>query len=142
MFVTVLAKVDGVDLSGYTSSRFTDVDMGKYYGAAAAWASENGRAAGHGNGLFAPEDSITREQTAVMLANYIRIRNIELAAVRPEAVYYADDSQISLWAREAVYKMQSCGLMTGGSGNLFEPGNITTRAAAAKVFLNFVTAAE
>lgn len=142
MFVTVLAKLDGADLSGYTGSGFTDVDMGKYYGAAAAWASENGIAAGHGNGLFAPEDSITREQMAVMLDNYIRIRNIKLAAARPEAVQYADDSQISSWARDAVYMMQAYGLMVGGSGNLFEPGNITTRAAAAQVFMNFVNAAE
>jgi hypothetical protein len=29
MFVTVLARVDGADLSGYTDSKFTDVDMSK-----------------------------------------------------------------------------------------------------------------
>jgi hypothetical protein len=107
-----------------------------------AWASENGIIAGYGNGLFGPEDSLTREQMAVMMANYIRVRNIRIAAVLPEAVNYADDSQISLWAKDSVYMMQVCGLMVGGSGNLYAPRSIATRAAAAQVFLNFTNAAK
>ncbi|MDD4402344.1 MAG: S-layer homology domain-containing protein [Desulfitobacteriaceae bacterium] len=140
MFTTVLARVDGADLSGYTTSQFTDVDMSKYYGASVVWAADKGIITGYGNGLFGAEDSITREQIAAMLTNYIRIRNIKIDAAKPEAVNYADDSEISSWAKNSVYIMQVHGLIGGRPSNLYDPKSIATRAEVAQVFLNYANA--
>lgn len=142
MFAAVLARVDGADLSGFTGTKFTDVDMSKYYGPSVAWASENGIIAGYGNKLFGAEDRITREQMAAMLANYIRIKNIDISAVQSETVHYADDSQISPWAKDSVYIMQIHGLMGGRPGNLYGPKSIASRAEVAQVFLNYANAAK
>lgn len=40
MFVQVLANLENVNLSSYTSSRFNDVTDGQWYTAAAEWAAE------------------------------------------------------------------------------------------------------
>jgi hypothetical protein len=111
--------------------------MGKYYGPSVAWAAEKGIIVGYGNGLFGAEDSITREQMAAMLANYIKVRNIKAHAVKPETVKYADDSQISSWAKDSVYKMQVHGLIGGRPGNIYDPKSIATRAEVAQVLLNY-----
>ncbi|NLT95511.1 MAG: S-layer homology domain-containing protein [Clostridia bacterium] len=137
MFATVLARIDGADLSGYTTTSFNDVEMSKYYGPSVAWAAEKGIIVGYGNGLFGAEDSITREQMAAMLANYIKVRNIKLYAVKLETVQYADDSQINPWAKDSVYQMQIHGLMGGRPGNIYDPKSIATRAEVAQVLLNY-----
>jgi heme-binding NEAT domain protein/uncharacterized protein with FMN-binding domain len=67
MFVTVTGRMAGVDVSGYTSNIFTDVDSESYYAPYVAWARENGIVNGIGGGLFDPEAQITREQMAVMI---------------------------------------------------------------------------
>lgn len=137
MFAAVLARIDGADLSGFTSAKFTDVDMSKYYGPSVVWAAETGIITGYGNGRFGAEDGISREQMAAMLANYIRIRNVQVAAARPEVVKYSDDSQICSWARDSVYKMQVYSLIGGRPGSLYDPKNIATRAEVTQVLINY-----
>ena len=46
MFVTVLAKIDGADVSGYAGSSFDDVEAGKWYSQNVEWAYQNGYASG------------------------------------------------------------------------------------------------
>lgn len=140
MFVTALARMDGIDLSSFTSCKFKDVDMSKYYGPATAWAYKNGIVGGYGNSLFGPEDSITREQMAVILANYIRIKHIKISIVSPKTAKYADDSQISLWAKDSIYTMKAYGLMIGRSGYIYAPKGIATRAEAAQAIFNLINA--
>lgn len=40
MFVTVLARMYGAELSGYTESGFGDVPIDSWYGASVSWAAE------------------------------------------------------------------------------------------------------
>ena len=50
---------------------------------------------------------------------------------------FADDSEISSWAREAVYACRDAGLISGVGENRFDPQGYTERAAACKVFANY-----
>lgn len=68
MFVTVLGRTAGVDPSDYDPAflahYFTDVDVHAYYAPFVAWAVSVGVTDGVGDGRFAPELSVTREQMA------------------------------------------------------------------------------
>jgi len=49
---------------------FTDCDYDAYYGKYVDWAVKNNIIGGYGNGLFGPDDSITREQMAAILYRF------------------------------------------------------------------------
>ena len=139
MFAQVLANIEGVDLTAYETSRFTDVEKGSWYAAAVEWAADNGIVGGYGNDLFGPKDLITREQMAVMLNNYIKYKGIVLEK-EDEYVPFADDSSISSWAKDAVAAMKQYGLITGVGNNTYDPLNTANRASVAQILKNLIEA--
>ncbi|MBM6777873.1 S-layer homology domain-containing protein, partial [Collinsella tanakaei] len=52
---------------------FADVDGTKFYGQAIYWANKTGVVNGYGDGTFKPEQTVTREEFASMLANYAKV---------------------------------------------------------------------
>lgn len=73
---------------------------------------------GTGEGQFSPNQALTREQAAAMLARLARALGIELPAGTST---FADSGSISPWAAPSVGMMQSSGIMSGTGGNLFSP---------------------
>ncbi len=142
MFAAVLARLDGTDLSAYSASTFNDVDMDKdYFGPSVAWAVDNSILSGYGNGNFGPNDAITREQMAVILANYLKAKGISLPQ-NQQAVPLKDMDSVSSWAVEAVELMNGYGLINGVGENAFDPQARATRAQVAQIFFNFMQALE
>ena len=136
MFAQVLANIEGVDLSTYKTSRFTDVDNTAWYMAAVEWAADKGIVNGTGDGQLNPETNITREQMAVMLSNYIRYKQYVLPTGTMTA--FNDESSISSGALEAVKMIQSAGIVSGRPGNIYDPSGMATRAEVATIFARFV----
>ena len=135
MFAQVLANLERADLSAYGTSRFADVAVSAWYAPAVEWAAEMGIVAGSG-GRFMPGDEITREQMAVMLANYARHKQYALPA--GEAAAFGDEASIAPWARDAVKTIQAAGIIGGKPGNLYDPQGMATRAEVAAVFARFI----
>ena len=92
-----------------------------------------------GNGEFKPDASITREQMAVILYNYIKYKGFALDTAASGAGF-TDSPQISSWAREAVTAIQKTGVITGRPGGVFDPRGIATRGEVATIFSKFVEA--
>ena len=65
MLATVLWRASGSPAADGGS--FSDVPAGQWYSTAVSWAQQSGIVQGVGENRFAPMDSITREQLAVML---------------------------------------------------------------------------
>ena len=84
------------------------------------WANKNGIATGTGTGMFAPDQSITREQIAVILQNYSKAIGFTLPKVHTESTF-ADSAKISTNAKDAVKQMQMAGVISGKKENLFDP---------------------
>ncbi|MBR3870758.1 MAG: S-layer homology domain-containing protein, partial [Clostridia bacterium] len=61
MLVTVIGRIAKADVS-QAKSDFADVEDGNWYAGYVAWAAENGIVTGVGEGKFAPNDNVTREQ--------------------------------------------------------------------------------
>ena len=78
---------------------------------------------GVGDGRFDPGGLLTREQAAVTLVRLLELGNIEL---KTAPLTFADNDQISSWARESVEIIVAMGIMSGIDGNRFNPrGNYT-----------------
>lgn len=137
VFVTALGRLANADVSSYTKSSFTDVKNDAYYMGYIEWASKNSMINGTGDGKFAPEESITREQMAVMMQNYAKAIGFVLPKVHMENTF-ADNVKINTYAKEAVKQMQMAGVISGKKGNLFDPQGTATRGEVSAVLRRFV----
>jgi len=79
---------------------------------------------GLGDGSFAPNNGLTREQAAVMLS---RLANVIGQPLSSSAPTFADNAQISSWAMDGVGQMQATGVMGGAGDNMFAPQGDYTR---------------
>ncbi|WMJ78688.1 MULTISPECIES: S-layer homology domain-containing protein [unclassified Sedimentibacter] len=137
MFVTALGRLAGADVISYKTSSFTDVKAGSYYLGYIEWASKNGIVNGTGDGKFAPDQAISREQMAVIMANYAKAIGFELPKVHAENIF-ADNAKIGSYANDAVKQMQMAGILAGKNGNQFDPQGTATRAEVSAVLKRFV----
>ncbi len=131
MLAAVLYRMAGQPAVG-ASNAFTDVAAGKYYADAIAWASANGIVGGYGNGIFGPDDPITREQLAVMLWRYAG----SPAATESE-LHFADIGEAGAFSKEALKWAAENGILNGyGDGRLY-PKGLATRAQAAAMLMRY-----
>lgn len=134
MVVTVLGRIAGVRDEGRTT-KFTDVEEGAYYEEYVSWAVENGIASGVTKTEFNPHRNITREELAVMIANYIKYTKKDYGEI--VEIDYLDEDSISDWAVEAVKELNSYNVMKGNTDGKFLPKKVATRAEVAVVFFNY-----
>lgn len=137
MFVTVLGRLAEADVSGYIDSSFADVKADAYYMPYIEWANKNSIVNGTSEAAFAPEQSITREQMAVIMANYTKIIGFELPQIYTENTF-ADNEKISNYAKTAVKQMQMANILAGKNGNKFDPQGTATRAEVSVALKRFV----
>lgn len=135
MFVSVLARMQGIDLSYYNYTVFSDVSLNSYYGTAVTWAYQNDIIFGMSATNFSPESPVTREQICLILENYLNHADNDGMIGNVNATTqgaYADDYKISSWAKNAVYTMKNYGLLVG-DGRGFRPQDSVTRAEGAVI---------
>ena len=137
MFVTALGRLAGINPDSYQTGKFTDVKADAYYAPYVNWAAQNGIVEGVTATTFAPDTNINREQMAVIMANYAKKLGYDLPQTL-KAVTFADNANISSWAKDAVRAMQQAGILAGKNGNKFDPKGTATRAEVATVLRRFV----
>ena len=137
MFVTALGRLAGINPDSYKTGKFTDVKADAYYAPYVNWAAQTGIVTGVTATTFAPDTNINREQMAVIMANYAKKLGYDLPQTL-KAVTFADNAQISSWAKDAVRAMQQAGILAGKNGNKFDPKETATRAEVATVLRRFV----
>ena len=137
MFVTALGRLAGINPDSYKTGKFTDVKADAYYAPYVNWAAQNGIMEGVTATTFAPDTNINREQMAVIMANYAKKLGYDLPKTL-QAVTFADNAQISSWAKNAVRTMQQAGILSGKNGNKFDPKGTATRAEVATILRRFV----
>ena len=134
MVVTVLARLSNADINTVTESGFEDVPFDSWHGKYVGWAKQNGIVNGTSPTTFCPEDTVTREQVCVMLSNFLDLHNLSTSNVpRPS---FADEADISYWAKLAVLRLQYAGIINGRGDNNFSPKDSTTRAEFAQIVTN------
>ncbi len=110
---------------------YSDVPAGIWYEAAVNWGTQEGIVRGIGDGLFAPDASVTREQFITMM--------MRLAALEEEAeLEYEDAASVSGYARAHMRKAQAAGLLTGYKDGCLRPQNQMTRAEGATLLMRLI----
>ena len=137
MLVTALGRLANVDTKAYTTGSFTDVKADSAFRPYIEWAYKKGIVQGTGNGKFEPDRAVTREEIAVIFANYAKANGYTLPITR-EATTYADASSIGSAYKDAVKAMQQAGIMMGGNNNKFNPGSSSTRAEVASMLTRYI----
>ena len=130
MLVSVLYRLDGAN--DQTKSTFADVAEDAWYSNAVGWAHHNQLVSGISETEFAPNTPITREQAAVMLARYLQYTGVSLQSSNTA---FADDAEISAYAKESVGAMQQAGLLSGDDTGNFRPKAEITRAEISSIFM-------
>lgn len=136
MLVTVLYTLDG-RTPVEKGSEFHDVAEDAWYADAVKWASGNQMISGVGNGGFGPNQSISREQLALILFGYAKQAGL-VDGERGTVSQFVDGDQVSAWAKDAVEWAVGFGLMSGKDGGRIDPTGCATRAEVATMVRCFV----
>ena len=122
-FVVLVNNAMGYSKSGY--AYFSDVPS-RYWGRNAI---QTGVAAGYisgdGNGIFRPNDPVTRQEAAAMISRILGLKQNDSRAYR-----YTDSYAISNWAKGVVGAVSEAGIMAGYPDGSFGPNRVLTRAEA------------
>ncbi|UQZ32805.1 hypothetical protein C2I18_04070 [Paenibacillus sp. PK3_47] len=111
---------------------FKDVDPAKWYAASIAAAYEAGIVTGRGADSFAPDETVSREEMAVMIYKAYLFQTGQIAA-GGQASDFKDRHRISSWAADAVGAAQELGFISGRGNHLFMPHEQVNRAESAQV---------
>lgn len=137
MLVTVLYRMEKEPAAEGRGKSFEDVSAGAYYAKAVAWASDKGIVAGYSETQFGPEDTITREQLAVILNRYATYKGHNTSKTADLAAFQ-DADQISEWARVPVQWANVMKLLNGRTSTTLAPKGSATRAEVAKILVTFL----
>ena len=130
-FITVLGRMSE-QTAMLREAPFKDIDANAYYAQHVAWGAALGLMKGFEDGTFRPEAKITREQAAVIFANFLKDKKLPESPVTA----FGDEENISGWAKEAVKKAAALGLLKGKDGGRFAPKDVLTRAEMAQILDN------
>ncbi len=128
MLVTIVGRMGAAETT--KASPFTDVDANAYYAPYVAWAAENGIVTGYGEGIFRPEENVTREQTAAILYRYMKnyIGADVSIGENTNILSYPDAADISEYAVPAIQWACGAGVIKGYPDGTLAPKSSITRA--------------
>ena len=107
MLVTVLYRLNG-EMETEVAN-FGDVLKTSYYTYAISWAAKNGIVNGVGNNRFAPDEPISREDLATIIARYISNKKLVIEEEETKDNSYKDASKIAGYAKESVMLLSQQG---------------------------------
>ncbi|WP_419871177.1 immunoglobulin-like domain-containing protein [Candidatus Pristimantibacillus sp. PTI5] len=136
-FIQLLVSSLGL-LDDQASSSFSDAKEGAWYYAAVASAEKLGIVKGKPDGSIGVNESITREDMAVMLSRAVDLAGINGGNAGAAGQAFKDQAAISSYAVEAVGAMQEAGFINGFTDGSYQPKQHTTRAQAASVIFKLL----
>lgn len=137
MMVTMLYRLKGA--SAGAAGQFADVNVGDWYADAVNWAAGAKVASGMGDGTFAPNTTMTREQMAQFLYNYAKANGIDVSKTASLAKF-SDSAKVSNWATAAMQWAVAEGYISGMDDGTLAPQGTATRAQVATVFMRYMKA--
>ena len=136
-FVLMLYRAAGQPaVSG--SAGFEDVAADAYYADAVVWAVANGITEGKGEGTFAPDDTLTRQEGFTFLYRALDVLGADFVEGDTALLdSFADGASVAEWARSATATLITNGVVEGSESGLNPTGSLT-RAEMAKMLASVV----
>lgn len=130
-FVKLVVSAFGIgEIEGETD--FSDVDDNEWYAKYIKTAVANGIVNGKTETSFGVGENITRQDMCVII--YRAKKDLEAGTANK----FADDEDISEYAKDAIYAMKNAGIVSGMGDNTFMPNGFATRAQAATIIYNAI----
>lgn len=138
--VKMLTGILSEDAEQKPAQSFEDVSESDWVFPYVNKATRTGLIIGSADGLFHPDDLITREEMAVMTVRLLQ--QLETAnGGSGSTAAFADLEEVSEWAVDSVTVLQKAGIVRGDLGNKFNPKNSLTRAEAVQIIYNVLSSA-
>lgn len=138
MLTVMLANLLQPGLTWSEPPIYTDVQPDAWYYGPVSWAGNSGVVSCYDSSTFHPGDSLTRLQTAVLLAGAARTLGYDtMPTSSARFLACSDVSGLNTDARNDVKWCLQAGLLSVHSGGKFAGGSQLTRAQAVQVLRNF-----
>ncbi len=117
-FAAMLVRVLGLTKEGSPESTFTDVTTDKWFYTYIETATKAGLVHGRGDGIFGPEERITRQEVAAMIVRALQYAGVDVVRlneiqVSAQLTQFADAAEISPWAKNVVATAANIGIIRG-----------------------------
>ena len=136
-FATMLYRIAGTP-AAEAESTYSDVKTGDWYYNAVVWATEAGVVNGMGDGTFAPNDNITRQEMATMLYRLAKAEKVE----EDKLASFPDAASVADWAKDAMNWAVSTEIVNGSTHddkvNYLDPTATALRCQAAAVACRYL----
>ena len=135
MLVTVLFRMDS-EKEETAKNVFGDVAEDSWYFDSVSWAAKNNIVSGVLENTFAPDESVTREQMAVIIYRYALYKGYDVKQGNAP-LSYEDKDSISTWASDAVIWANNAGIINGTGDGKISPKDSATRSQVAAILMRF-----
>ncbi|BBI33894.1 S-layer homology domain-containing protein [Cohnella abietis] len=136
-FAAIVVRALGLKATGKSS--FTDVNDKAWYATIVTSAEETGIIKGRSKSLFAPNETITREEMAsIIVRAYEYKTGIKAKATAAQNEPFTDAKEISAWARDDVNAAFTLGIISGRGDGRFTPKVLSTRADSSQIIVNLL----
>ncbi|GEM_PF-3249929 len=143
-FAAIVVRSLGL-ANGSSATVFSDVLPTAWYAEAVTQAEAYGIIQGYNDGTFRPNQTVTREEAMIMIAQAMKLAGIQLQdddSMQSETwMAFTDQQDISPWAKPAVSAVVQTELVRGNQGMLLPKNNIT-RAETAVIIERLLMTAE
>ncbi|MFF2886624.1 S-layer homology domain-containing protein [Paenibacillus sp. NPDC057967] len=133
-FAAIVVRALGLKLQSSQGS-FTDVEQSAWYSSVVQTAYAYGIISGFQDGMFRPQDTITREQAMLILAKAMKLTGLKGIADGSSGTSivaaYKDGAQVASWAVTGVADAVSSGIVSGRMDASLAPQAAITRAEVA-----------
>ncbi len=137
MFVTVLGRLAGVDVTRFKTSSYTDVPLNSttsWYAPYVEWATQMGLIEGYGDGTFGPDNKITHQQMYVLMYRYTVFVENQSVSVSNASINASDAEDVADWAKTAVkFASQKNFLVKVGTSSRIDPKGEAKRSELAQL---------
>jgi hypothetical protein len=130
-FAAILVKALKLNLVASDTTSFHDVQVHSWAHNAIETVSQLGYMKGDGNGIFRPQDPISREEVSAILVRALGVDTTGLGT----SLTFGDTAQISDWAKDAVAYLHQNGVVKGDGVN-FAPQRTAERQEIAVILTN------
>lgn len=137
MFVTVLGRLAGVDVSRFKTSSYSDVPINAtttWYAPYVEWATQMGLVEGYGDGTFGPDNKITHQQMYQLMYKYTIFVENKKTNISGTSINASDAEEVADWAKDAVkYASQQNFLVKVGTSSRIDPTGEAKRSELAQL---------
>lgn len=108
-------------------TEFTDVSRNNWAYYAITYLKEKGWIQGKSEGLFAPQENLTRGEMATIVCRMLNLN------VNEENTFHRFSDINNHWAKEYIIRISELGIVNGYEDGSFKPDNLITRGEVSKI---------